>query len=44
VGLELSALLRACDGNVTEVARRLDKDRTQIYRWMRHFGSSRAGG
>jgi transcriptional regulator of acetoin/glycerol metabolism len=38
---QLSALLRACNGNVAEVARRLDKDRTQVYRDMRRLGVGR---
>jgi DNA-binding NtrC family response regulator len=33
----LEALLREHRGNVTEVARRLGKDRTQIYRWIRRY-------
>ena len=40
----LEAMLRDCDWNVTEVARRMSKDRTQIYRWMRRFGLQREGG
>ena len=32
--------LRECGGNVAEVARRAQKDRTQIYRWMRELGIS----
>jgi transcriptional regulator of acetoin/glycerol metabolism len=40
----IEALLRDCDWNVTEVARRLAKDRTQIYRWIRRFGLQREGG
>ena len=42
--LRLEAQLRDCDGNVAEVARRMNKDRTQIYRWMRRFGLQREGG
>jgi transcriptional regulator of acetoin/glycerol metabolism len=34
----LAELLRACDGNVAEVARRLGKDRKQVYRWMAREG------
>jgi DNA-binding NtrC family response regulator len=32
--------LQQCGGNVAEVARRVHKDRTQIYRWMRELGIS----
>jgi len=39
----LEALLREHRGNVTEVARRLGKDRTQIYRWIRKFRISVTG-
>jgi len=35
---ELSALYRECNGNVSEMARRMDKDRRQIYRWLERFG------
>ena len=34
----LAALLAACDGNVSEAARRLGKDRRQLYRWMDRLG------
>jgi sigma-54 dependent transcriptional regulator, acetoin dehydrogenase operon transcriptional activator AcoR len=40
----LEALLREHDHNLTEVARLLGKDRTQIYRWVRRFGIVRDGG
>jgi len=39
----LEALLREHRGNVTEVARRMGKDRTQIYRWIRKFRISVTG-
>lgn len=32
------ALFRECDGNVSEVARRLGKERRQVYRWLHRFG------
>jgi DNA-binding NtrC family response regulator len=32
------ALVRECDGNVSEVARRLGKERRQVYRWLHRFG------
>jgi DNA-binding NtrC family response regulator len=35
---ELEALLVAHQGNISEVARRMDKDRVQIRRWIRMFG------
>jgi sigma-54 dependent transcriptional regulator, acetoin dehydrogenase operon transcriptional activator AcoR len=37
----LEELLRIHDYNVSEVARALGKDRTQIYRWLRRFGLRR---
>jgi transcriptional regulator with GAF, ATPase, and Fis domain len=37
----LVGLLEELDHNVAEVARRLGKDRTQIYRWMRRLGIRR---
>jgi DNA-binding NtrC family response regulator/serine/threonine protein kinase len=36
----LDALLRECDGNVSEVARRLGTTRAQVYRWMARLGLS----
>ncbi len=39
----LEALLREHRGNVAEVARRLGKDRTQIYRWIRRYRISVTG-
>jgi transcriptional regulator with AAA-type ATPase domain len=35
---ELESLLRECAGNVSEVARRLDTNRAQVYRWLERFG------
>jgi transcriptional regulator with AAA-type ATPase domain/serine/threonine protein kinase len=35
---ELEALLRSCDGNISEVARRLNTTRAQVYRWIERFG------
>jgi len=32
------SLVRECDGNVSLVARRLGKDRRQVYRWMDRYG------
>jgi DNA-binding NtrC family response regulator len=37
----LEVLLREHDHNLAEVARRMGKDRTQIYRWVRRFGIHR---
>ena len=37
----LEELLRAHGDNLSEVARALGKDRTQIYRWLRRFGLRR---
>jgi transcriptional regulator with PAS, ATPase and Fis domain len=37
----LEELLRAHGDNLSEVARTLGKDRTQIYRWIRRFGLRR---
>jgi transcriptional regulator with GAF, ATPase, and Fis domain len=34
---ELERLLGACEGNVSEVARRLNTTRAQVYRWMDRF-------
>lgn len=34
----LECLLRECDGNVSEVARRLQRDRRQVYRWLERYG------
>ena len=31
---ELAALMRDCGDNISEVARRLGKDRRQVYRWL----------
>ncbi|MGC4093996.1 MAG: sigma 54-interacting transcriptional regulator [Polyangiaceae bacterium] len=43
---QLEALLVSCDGNVSEVARRLNTTRAQVYRWLERFGleASRARG
>ncbi len=38
---ELEAHLLECDGNLSEVARRMGKARTQIQRWMRRFALDR---
>ncbi|HEY5945156.1 MAG TPA: sigma 54-interacting transcriptional regulator [Kofleriaceae bacterium] len=38
---QLEQLMRAHADNVAEVARRIGKDRTQIYRWLRRFGIQR---
>ena len=38
---QLEAQLAACDGNLSEVARRMGKARTQIQRWMRRFALDR---
>jgi transcriptional regulator with AAA-type ATPase domain/serine/threonine protein kinase len=35
---ELEQLLVTCGGNVSEVARRLNTTRAQVYRWMERFG------
>jgi transcriptional regulator with GAF, ATPase, and Fis domain len=35
---ELERLLSACEGNVSEIARRLGTTRAQVYRWMDRFG------
>jgi DNA-binding NtrC family response regulator/serine/threonine protein kinase len=35
---ELEALLRSCDGNISEAARRLNTTRAQVYRWIERFG------
>jgi DNA-binding NtrC family response regulator/serine/threonine protein kinase len=34
----LEALLNTCDGNVSEMARRLNTTRAQVYRWLERFG------
>jgi two-component system, NtrC family, response regulator HydG len=36
----LDGLLRDCDGNVSEAARRLGTTRAQVYRWMARLGLS----
>jgi DNA-binding NtrC family response regulator len=36
----LDSLLRECDGNVSEAARRLGTTRAQVYRWMARLGLS----
>jgi transcriptional regulator with AAA-type ATPase domain/serine/threonine protein kinase len=41
---ELENLLRTCDGNISEVARRLNTTRAQIYRWMERFGLDASRG
>jgi transcriptional regulator with GAF, ATPase, and Fis domain len=41
----LEALLASCDGNVSEVARRMNTTRSQVYRWLKRFGlEARARG
>jgi two-component system response regulator GlrR len=35
---QLESLLLTCDGNVSEVARRLNTTRAQVYRWLERFG------
>jgi DNA-binding NtrC family response regulator len=40
---ELEQLLDECDHNLATAARRLGKDRTQLYRWIRRFGIPRTG-
>jgi DNA-binding NtrC family response regulator len=35
---ELAELIAECDGNVSEIARRLGRDRRQVYRWMDRHG------
>ena len=35
---EMEALVADCDGNVSAMARRLEKDRKQIYRWLERYG------
>lgn len=37
----LESTLEACDGNLSEVARRMGKARTQIQRWMKRFALDR---
>ena len=39
---QLERLLGENDHNLAEVARKLGKDRTQIYRWVKRFGITRA--
>jgi DNA-binding NtrC family response regulator/serine/threonine protein kinase len=34
----LEALLAECEGNISEVARRVNTTRAQVYRWMERFG------
>ncbi len=34
----LESMLGACEGNVSEAARRLNTTRAQVYRWMERFG------
>ncbi len=35
---QFEAVFRECEGNVSEVARRLGRDRRQVYRWMERHG------
>jgi transcriptional regulator with PAS, ATPase and Fis domain len=35
---QFEGIFRDCDGNVSEIARRLGRDRRQVYRWMERFG------
>lgn len=37
-GTDLRALLAACNGNISEAARRLGVDRTTLHRRMRRLG------
>jgi len=37
----LNALYESCRGNVSEMARRLGKDRRQVYRWLNRIGKGR---
>lgn len=39
---QLKAELLVCDGNLSEVARRMGKARTQVQRWMRRFELDRS--
>jgi transposase-like protein len=39
--MQLEAHLFECNGNLSEVARRMGKARTQIQRWMRRFALDR---
>ena len=41
---ELAAVLDSCGGNVSETARRLGKDRRQVYRWLTRHGLLRDEG
>jgi DNA-binding NtrC family response regulator/serine/threonine protein kinase len=41
---ELEAMLRACDGDVSEVARRLSTTRAQVYRLIERLGLERPPG
>ena len=41
---ELEGLLRSCDGDVSEVARRLSTTRAQVYRLLERFGLERPAG
>lgn len=45
---ELVALLESCGGNVSEVAKRVGRNRKQVYRWMAMYsiepGTGRKGG
>lgn len=34
----VEALVRECDGNVSEIARRVGRERRQVYRWLHRFG------
>ena len=35
---ELETMLEACDGNVSALARRMDKHRNQVVRWLDAYG------
>ena len=41
---ELAALLERCRGNVSRVARLVQRNRKQVYRWMDIYGMDRGSG